>query len=97
MTLMYIKIMFMCPSIRTRESKAPQLVVIVQRLVKSLHLALIANYCQLHDCEYQCRSHMIMHIPIVSVQTPCVQKALKKTAKAATFSTEVFEDTQQAY
>ena len=31
--------------------RQPQL-VIVQRLVRSLYLALITNYCQLHDREY---------------------------------------------
>ena len=81
---------------RLRTVRQPQM-VIVQRLVKSLYLTLIVNYCQLHDHEYQLMSITRHHIPINSVQMLCVSKCAQENSRGGyqtPFSTEAFEDTQ---
>ena len=52
--------------------------MIVQKLVKSLYLALISNCCQLYDHEYHLMSDEIL---IVTVQMTCTSKHAQENGR----------------
>ena len=72
--------------------------MIVQRLVKSLYLALIASYHQLHVQEYYYYMSITRDpIPVFGLQMPCASICTQESSRARgghqkPFSTKALED-----